>query len=145
MLMLAEVRRILALGLLVAALVPGAAFAQTNTQASFGQVISALNNINAQVNQLNALNNLTVQDIRLVNINDTLNGNNVQALNNALNRNNVQIVNLQNVLNNLTVRDVLNNNQILNLTDVLNNNNVALNRVVAIDVLSGGGLTLFYL
>ena len=143
--MIAQVRRVFALGLLLAVLVPGAAFAQVSSQANFGQLISALNNINAQITQLQALNNLTVQDIRLVNVNDTLNGNNVQALNNALNRNNVQIVNLQNVLNNLTVRDVLNNNQVIPLTDVLNNNNVALDRVVAVDVLSGGGLTVFYL
>src|SRR5581483_2403445 len=98
--MIAQVRRVFALGLLLAVLVPGAAFAQVSSQANFGQLISALNNINAQITQLQALNNLTVQDIRLVNVNDTLNGNNVQALNNALNRNNVQIVNLQNVLNN---------------------------------------------
>ena len=66
------------------------------------------------------------------NVKDLLNGNNVQAFTNALNRNNVQILNLTNTLN---------NNEIIK--NVLNNANIAIGRVVSIDVLSGGGVNLF--
>lgn len=100
-------------------------------QANFGNLISALNNIAVEVTELSALNNLTIKDVRIVNIGDVLKGNNVEAFNNALNRNNVEVVKLTNVLNNNTV-----------LTDFLKNNNIAVSRVVAIDVLSGG-VTLF--
>ena len=101
-------------------------------QANFGNLISALNNIAVEINELNALNNLTVKDVRVVNVEDVLKGNNVEALSNALNRNKTEIAKLTNVLNNNTV-----------LTDFLKNNNIAVSRVIAIDVLSGGGVTLF--
>lgn len=105
---------------------------QATGQATFGNLISALNNISANINQVNALNNLN--SVRIVNVSDLLNGNNVNALNNALNKNNVEIARLTNVLNNNTV-----------LTDFLKNNNIAvdLTKVVAVNVLSGGDLILY--
>lgn len=106
--------------------------AQVAPQATFGNLISALNNISVQINKLNALNGLTVSQVRVVNVSDLLNGNNVTALNNALNKNNVQILNLRNVLNNNEV-----------VKNALNNNNVSVSRVVAIDVLSGGDVVVF--
>jgi len=105
---------------------------QQTSQATFGNLIAALNNLSVEINQLQALNGLTVQDVQVVNISDLLKGNNVQALNNALNRNNVEVARLTNVLNNNTV-----------LTDFLKNYNIAVSRVVAIDVLSGGDVMLF--
>ena len=102
-------------------------------QVNTGNLITALNNIVVEIGQLNALNDLTVENVRVVNVKDVLNGNNVQALNNALNRNNVEILNLRNVLNNNEV-----------IKNALNNNNVAVGQVVAIDVLSGGDVILFY-
>lgn len=101
-------------------------------QATFGNLIAALNNITVQIDRLNALNDLTVSQVRVVNVQDLLNGNNTNALNNALNRNNTEIV---------TLRGVLNNNEVIK--NALNNNNVAIDRVVAISVLSGGGVTVF--
>lgn len=127
---------------LIAALaaVPSSSFAQGNkavakqtaNQATFGNLIAALNNISAEITQLEALKNIAVGDVTVVNVSDLLKGNNVEALNNALNKNNVEIARLTNVLNNNTV-----------LTDFLKNNNIAVSRVVAIDVLSGGGVTMF--
>ncbi|MGB3206790.1 MAG: hypothetical protein WBB28_17530 [Crinalium sp.] len=102
-------------------------------QVNTGNLITALNNIVVEIGQLNALNDLTVENVRVVNVTDVLNGNNVEALNNALNRNNVEILNL---------RDVLNNNEVIK--NALNNNKVAVGQVVAIDVLSGGDVILFY-
>lgn len=105
---------------------------QQVAQGNFGNLIAALNNVAVEIGELNALNNLTVGDVKIVNVEDVLKGNNVEAFNNALNRNQTEIAKLTNVLNNNTV-----------LTDFLKNNNIAVSRVVAIDVLSGGGVTLF--
>ncbi len=106
---------------------------QTTRQATVGNLIAALNNISVEIGQLNALNNLTVGDVRLVNVDNVLNNNNVRAFNNALNRNNVEILNLRNVLN---------NNEIIK--NVLNNAKINISRVVAIDVLSGGDVIVFF-
>lgn len=107
-----------------------AAQQQDVRQASVGNLISALNNINAQVR---ALENVNVENVRVVTVKDVLNDNNVQAFNNALNRNNVEILNLRNVLN---------DNEIIK--NSLNENNIAIGQVVAVDVLSGGDVVIFY-
>ena len=106
--------------------------ARSGTQATFGNLIAALNNIAVNIDELSALNNLTIGDVTLVRVGDVLSGNNIEALNNALNNNNVEILNLRNVLNNNTI-----------LTDFLKNNKVAIGQVVAIDVLSGGDVIVF--
>ena len=110
------------------------ASARTAKQATVGNLISALNNIAVQITNLEALSDLTLEeiDVRVVNVEDVLNDNNVEAFNNALNRNNVEILNLRNVLNNNEV-----------IKNALNNNDVAINDVVAIEVLSGGNLVVF--
>lgn len=104
-------------------------------QVTVGNLIAALNNVNVQITRLEALNDLTIQDVRLVNVRDVLNDANIQAFNNALNRNNVEILNLRNVLNdNEVIKNALNNNQVP----------IAIGQVVAIDVLSGGDVIVFY-
>jgi galactokinase len=120
---------------MLAVAVPSTSAAQTQKsgQVTRGNVISALNNIDAQINKLNALNHLTVSQVRVVNVQDLFNKNNVNALNQALNNNHTKILNLRNVLNNNEV-----------IKNALNSNNVALDRVVAVNVLSGGGgVTVF--
>lgn len=106
---------------------------QTNqgaAQANFGNLISALNNINAQIDQINALNNIDISRVHIVDVDDVANGNNVQALNNALNG--VDLTVLQNFLNGNTV-----------LNNVLNNANVLVTDVVAVNVLNGGDIIIF--
>jgi hypothetical protein len=113
-------------------------------QATFGNLIAALNNINAQVR---ALENVDINEIRVVSADNLARGANVEALNNALNRNNVQILNLRNVLNNS-----LNDNEVLRnaLQNALQNANIEVNpdvfiqRVVAIEVLRTGDVIVFY-
>lgn len=124
---------LLGLGVPAVTLAQLPAMAQKAVQNTAGNLIAALNNISVQITRLEALNDLTVQDVQVVNVEDVLNDNNVEAFNNALNRNNVEIV---------TLRDVLNNNEIIK--NVLNNNNVEIGQVVAIDVLSGGDVVVFY-
>jgi hypothetical protein len=102
-------------------------------QATFGNLIAALNNINVQIDNLEVLEDVEIGDITVVDASNLLQGARIRALNNALNRNNVEILNL---------RDVLNNNDVLN--DALNDLNIAIGDVIAIDVLSGE-LTIFTL
>ncbi len=126
---------VVAAAAMVTVAVPSTSAAQTQKsgQVTRGNVIAALNNIDAQITKLNALNNLTISQVRVVNVQNLFNKNNVNVLNRALNRNRTKILNLRNVLNNNEV-----------IKNALNSNNVALDRVIAINVLSGGGgVTVF--
>jgi hypothetical protein len=131
---------VLAVALLLLS-IAGPALAQTQDnevrQVTFGNLIAALNNINVEINNLQALNDLTITDVRVVNVEDVLNDNNVRAFNNALNRNEVDIAVLQNFLNNSL------NDNVVTIREVLSNNNVAIGEVVAIDVLSGGDVVIY--
>lgn len=102
--------------------------ANETAQINQGGLISALNNVNAEINNVEALNDLTVNDVQVVNVEDVLNNSNV--LNNVLR--NADIDALQNFLNN---NDVIKN--------ALNDNNVAVEDVVAVDVLSDGTVVVF--
>lgn len=104
---------------------------QTPGQVNAGNLISALNNISANIQDVQALNDLTAQDVQVVNVQDVLNDNKVQAFNNALNRNDIS-----------ALTEFLNNSNILN--EALNQNNVAVSDVVAVSVLSGGDVVLYY-
>lgn len=101
-------------------------------QVNQGQLISALNNIAVQVGDVTALNDLTIEDVQVVNVEDVLNNSNV--LNNALRGANIQV--LQDFLN-----GSLNNADIVQ--DVLNDNDVLVSDVIAVNVLSGGDVIVF--
>lgn len=112
------------------------ALAQDNRvpQVNQGNLISALNNINANINDVidvtDSLNNV---DVRVVDVDNVANNNNV--LNNALNRNDVDINVLRDFLN-----ESINNNV---LGQALQNADVNVSDVVAVDVLSGGDIVIF--
>lgn len=111
----------------------GPAFAAP-TQINTGSLVSALNNVNIEID--NVLNNLTITDVQVVNVEDSVNNNRV--LNNVLNNNQTDIAILQDFLNNS-----VNNNNVEIVKNALNENNVAISDVVAIDVLSGGEVVIF--
>lgn len=110
---------------------------KTTDQTTFGNLIAALNNINVEIDEFEALDDLAVTDVRVVNVQGVLEGNNVEALNNALNSNETEIVALQAFLNDVTIEVLDENNEVLTFDNVLNNNTVAVNDVIAIDVASG--------
>jgi hypothetical protein len=114
--------------------VPASSALAQPIQINQGQLISALNNVNVQISRVNALNNLTISQVRVVNVQDVIH--NSSVLNNALRDANIQV--LQNFLN-----GSVNNNNVQVLNNALNNNNVSISRVVAVDVLSGGDVILF--
>ncbi|MDQ3318624.1 MAG: hypothetical protein M3522_15005 [Actinomycetota bacterium] len=113
----------------------GPAFAAP-TQINTGSLVSALNNVNVEIDQLNVLNDLTITDVQVVNVEDSVNNNRV--LNNVLNNNQTDIAVLQDFLNNS-----LNNNNVEIIKDVLNNNDIDIDDVVAIDVLRNGDVVVF--
>lgn len=94
--------------------------------------------IDVVVNNTQALNNLSVlsperfNNFQVVNLNDVLNGNQTNVLSNILNNSEVLS------RNTVVVQDILNNSLNGNtiLQDFLNQNNIAVDRVVAVDVLS---------
>ncbi len=117
-----------------------AALAQTSQvdqdlRVNQGNLVSALNNVDAEVGALNVLNDLTVTDVRVVNVEDSVNNNRV--LNNVLNNNQTDVAVLQDFLNNSA-----SNNNVEILNDALNNNDVNVEDVVAVDVLSDGTVVL---
>ena len=77
---------------------PAMAQPSNPVQVNSGNLIAALNNVNVDIT-----------DVRVVNVEDSVNNNtvNVNALQNFLNRNNID-VDIRNVLNNLNV-EILNN------------------------------------
>lgn len=105
-----------------------AAQADVNAQVNTGSLISALNNLSVEIDELNALNDLTVGDVTVVDVDNVLNANNVEAFNNALNNNDVDID-----------ADVLNDSVI----EVLNANDVDVDDVVAVNVLDNGDVVVF--
>ncbi len=128
----------LAAGLIAGAMMlslSGPAFAAP-TQINTGNLVSALNNVNVEIDQLNVLNDLTITDVRVVNVEDSVNNNRV--LNNVLNNNQTDIAVLQDFLNNS-----VNNNNVEIIKNVLNNNDVDIDDVVAIDVLRNGDVVVF--
>ncbi len=118
-----------------------AALAQTtqvdqDLRVNQGNLVSALNNVDAEVGALNVLNDLTVTDVRVVNVEDSVNNNRV--LNNVLNNNQTDVAVLQDFLNNSA-----NNNNVEILNDALDNNDVNVEDVVTVNVLSDGTVVLF--
>jgi hypothetical protein len=118
-----------------------AALAQTTQvdqglQVNQGNLVSALNNVDAEVGALNVLNDLTVTDVQVVNVEDSVNNN--QVLNNVLNNNQTDVAVLQDFLNNSA-----NNNNVEILNDALDNNDVNVEDVVTVNVLSDGTVVLF--
>ena len=112
----------------------GPAFSQP-THINTGNLVSALNNVNVEIDQLNVLNDLAITDVQVVNVEDSVNNNRV--LNNVLNNNQTDIAVLQDFLNNSV------NNNVEIIKNVLNNNDVDIDDVVAIDVLRNGDVVLF--
>ena len=99
---------------------------QKTNQISFGNLISALNNVSVILDNVDIIDDVTVGDITVVDARNLLQGARINALNNALNNNNVEILNL---------RDVLNDNEIIK--DVLNDADIDIDDVIGVDVLNG--------
>ena len=131
--------------LVVSTFVGAGTLAQARSQQSNQGGAAAIGGlIDVVVNNTQVLNNSPVLNgdtFKVVNLNDVLNGNETNVLSGILNNSQVlsqNVVTVQNILNNS-----LNGNTVLQ--NFLNNNNVTVDRVIAIDALSGstGPVTLY--
>jgi hypothetical protein len=131
--------------LLIAALIGTGSLVQARSQKSNQSGAAAIGGlIDVVVNNTQVLNNspvLSGDTFKVVNLNDALNGNETNVLSGILANSQVlsqNVVTVQNILNNS-----LNGNTVLQ--DFLNSNNVTVDRVIAIDALSGstGPVTLY--
>ncbi len=96
-----------------------------------GLIDVVISNVSIQVLLDNALNNLAqnaLQNAQIVYLQNVLNGSEINVLSNILNNSEI-LSGFQ-----VTLTNVLNNNEVL--TNFLNNNNVAVDRVVAVDLLT---------
>ena len=106
------------------------AMAAPNQAGGAAGVVAAVVQVDRTLNNVNVLSN--IGEIKVVEVSDSLNN----VLNNSPILSN-NVVTVQDFLNNCTVVSCV------EITDFLNNNNVAISDVVAIDVLSGGDITVF--
>jgi phage baseplate assembly protein W len=102
---------------------------------NFGSLISALNATSAQNDKLKAMTEITAANVQLVNVEDLLKGQNVEALNAALKTNEADIT---------TLRTTLGANT--SISGVLTANSVPLTAadVIATDVGADGKVVIYY-
>lgn len=123
-------RAIAAISTAVIGLGAAPAFAAPDQVGGAAGVVAANVQVDRTLNDLTVLSN--IGEIKVVEVSD--------SLNNVLNRSPIlsnNVVTLQDFLNNCTVLSCI------EISNFLNNNDVALTDVVAVDVLSGGEITLF--
>ncbi|HEY8165244.1 MAG TPA: hypothetical protein VIF83_06785 [Gemmatimonadaceae bacterium] len=121
-------------GILLLSAVPVVAHAQARSaQGSVSGFIGAVNSIGTQLAALNALNGLSAREIQLVDAATILDKGNETVLNNLLAKKAGDISRLQTALGTNAV-----------VVQSLAGSNVAINRVVAIDVKPGGNVVVYY-
>lgn len=136
---------ILWLGL--ACLSPAPLLGQTETadtainRPGIGTVVSALDRVATETNELMALGSLAFSDIRIVNVGAVLGQEDLRLFDEAFARNRSRVVELRKVLATSDIQVVGKNRFILSLREFLNDT-VGVNDVVAVNV-SGGTVTLF--
>jgi hypothetical protein len=123
---------------------PAAAPVAPNTtatagQPNFGELMSSLNNMRAEVAKVQALNGSSANNIRPVNV-AQLNGD-PAALTQAMTRNQSQLAALRNTLGRVTVTTMT--NERITVAQFLADNKINLSQVVGADV-NNGMLVLFY-
>ena len=135
----------------VAAIVtPSLSSAQDTTKATskgevamkpnFGSLISAINSSSAHNDKIKAMTTVNATDVQLVNVEDLLQGNDVQALNNALTKNDADIKTLRTTLGaNTTIAGLF-----PAATAATASTSPSLDNVIAADVGPDGKVTLFY-
>lgn len=119
---------------------PQTAPAAVPGQPNFGQLISSLNNMRAEIAKVQSMNGGSANDIRPVNV-AQLSGADTAALNNAMSKNQTQLGALRNALNRITVTTAT--NERISVAQFLADNKISLSQVVGADV-NGGKLILFY-
>jgi hypothetical protein len=110
-------------------------------QPGFGDLMSSLSRMKAEVAQVRSLRMLSTNDVRIVKVQSIAAGNDTAALNSALSRNASQLAALRGALANVRLTAATDNHQ-LTFAQFLADNRMSISQVVAADV-SGGKLTAF--
>lgn len=113
---------------------------QAAGQPNFGELISSLSNMRAEIAKVQSLNGSSANNIRPVNV-AQLNGADPAALNTALTRNQAQLNTLRSALSRVTVTTMTNEH--ITVAQFLADNRINVSQVVAADV-NNGTLVLFY-
>ena len=111
---------------------------------SAGGLLGSLRNVVTKTLQIQALNQVNVENICLVNVHDVLNGNVLNLLNYStlLVNNLVNVGVLQNVLSNIDVIDSFGN--VLNFNDFIDIGNIVITDIVSTDLDNYGTMFVFY-
>lgn len=102
---------------------------------NFGSLMSALNSTPAHNDKIKAMTDINAANVQLVNVEDLLKGNNVEALNAALKKNEADVS---------TLRTTLGANTAINGVLTANSTPLAASDVVAADVGADGKVILYY-
>ena len=105
----------LAAAAITAVATPAVSYAQQQKESkgevatpNFGSLISAINSSKANSEKLSAMTTLTAENVQLVNVQDLLQGNSVEALNAALSKNEADVTTLRTtVFGNTTISPLL--------------------------------------
>lgn len=119
--------------------VPQTSKGEVAMKPSFGSLISAINASAAQNDKLKALTEINATNVTLVNVEDLLQGNNVEALNAAITKNEADVKGLRTTLGETatlaSLKTLLSENKPTALT---------VDDVVATDIAPDGKVTVFY-
>jgi hypothetical protein len=112
----------------------------TAPQPDFGELMSSLNNMRAEIAKIQAMNGGSANDLRPVNV-AQLSGADSSALSTAVTKNQTQLNALRNTLSKITVTTMT--NERISVAQFLADNRITLSQVVGADV-NNGKLVLFY-
>jgi TolA-binding protein len=113
---------------------------QNPGQPNFGQLMSSLNRMKAEVAQVRSLRMLSTNDVHIIKV-QSIAGTDTAALNNALTKNAADIASLRNALSRVQLM-ASTDRHTLTFAEFLADNKLSINQVVAADV-SNGALTAF--
>lgn len=136
--------------LFLAALLPGAALAQTPDasttagEAGYGTLIASIQGADQELAELQALQGLALTDVRTVIVDDALAGKESPAVDHALEGSPEGVEALREFLNTTDIVIVGDDNVELSFRDVLGGRNAGVGDVVAVNV-TGGQVILFVL
>ena len=109
---------------------------------NFGSLISAINASSTHTDKIKGMTDLSASNVQLVNVEDLLKGNDVNALNNALTKNQSSIDSLRTTLGaNTTINGLITSTASSMATDAPK---LTANDVVAADVTDDGHVVLYY-
>ncbi|HET6638880.1 MAG TPA: hypothetical protein VFH82_08880 [Gemmatimonadota bacterium] len=141
------IRRSLPLIALLSFAVPAAALGQAGAESAadqpgIGTLVPALDRVESETHELQALGRLAIGDLRVVRVGSVIAGDERATYEDALARNRTQVDELRKFLSTSDLQVVGSDATTITLGEYLNGNEVGAREVIAVDV-TGGAVTLF--